>query len=116
MPRYRVTEEMPAGVYRAGVNHYKVGDAFTLPDAATPRDKDGKHIEEAPSCLLEPLDPEAEAALIKAHPKRAKEGKLLRYESEAVKAAKADKEGRASEEKAEKAAKLKAARASEQNR
>ncbi len=86
MARYRVTEDMPAGVVRAGVGHFKPGAEFTLPDAATPRDKAGNFIKEAPSKNLEPLDAEADAALVEAHPKLAAAGKLRRFVSDAVKA------------------------------
>jgi hypothetical protein len=70
--RFLVTKEMPAGVYRHGVGMFRPGAEFGLPDKAS---KPG----EKPSALLEPLDAEADAALVAAHPDLAKAGKLRRF-------------------------------------
>lgn len=80
--RFRVTDELHAGVYRQGVGHFKPGSVFTLPDRATPRDADGKLRIEKPSRFLEPLDAEADAALVAAYPELAAAGKLKRFASE----------------------------------
>jgi hypothetical protein len=96
MARYRVPAEIEAGVYRAGVGHYMPGDELVLPDAASKPD-------EKPSAKLEPLDEEADAALVKAHPELAKAGKLKRL-GDQPKAPKASKgEAKAEAAKAEKA-------------
>lgn len=82
MGRFRVTKELHAGVYRQGVGHFKPGDVLTLPDRATPRDANGEPRKEKPSALLQPLDAEADAALVAAHPELAAAGKLLRFAAE----------------------------------
>lgn len=63
MARFRVTEELDAGVYRAGVGLFRPGDEFELPDAATPGFEEDEPIVEAPHWTLEPLDQDADDAL-----------------------------------------------------
>lgn len=97
--RFKVPGDLEAGVFRAGVGHYMPGESFVLPDAASkPNEK--------PNSRLEPLDEEADAALVKAHPELAKAGRLKRFgakrevkahkgsaEAQKLEAAKAEKAG-----------------------